>query len=111
MLYRRGPLGGIDIALPGSDRPATVQECGCLAKMAYTQDKRIIAIDTPLGKDVLLLHGFAAQEGISRLFRISAESLSENATIVSTKTIAKQVSISLTLATASKRYFNSHVHP
>src|SRR6266436_4152271 len=77
--------------------------------MAYTQDKRIIAIDTPLGKDVLLLHGFAAQEGISRLFRISAEFLSENASIDFTKIIGQQVCISLTLADGSKRYFNGHV--
>jgi type VI secretion system secreted protein VgrG len=77
--------------------------------MAYTQDNRIIAIDTPLGKDVFLLHGFAAQEGISRLFRISAELFSENASIDFTKIIGQQVTISLQLADSSKRYFNGHV--
>ena len=77
--------------------------------MAYTQDNRIIAIDTPLGKDVFLLHGFAAQEAISRLFRISAELYSENASIDFTKIIGQQVTISLQLADGSKRYFNGHV--
>jgi len=77
--------------------------------MAYTQDNRIIAIDTPLGKDVLLLHGFAAQEAISRLFRISAELFSENATIDFTKIIGQQVTVSLQLPDGSKRYFNGHV--
>jgi type VI secretion system secreted protein VgrG len=77
--------------------------------MSYTQDNRIISIDTPLGKDVLLLHGFSAQEGISRLFRISAELLSENASIDFTKIIGQQVCISLTLADGSKRYFNGRV--
>lgn len=77
--------------------------------MAYTQDDRIIAIDTPLGKDVLLLRSFAAQDAISRMFRISAELFSENASIDFTKIIGKQVSISLRLADGSKRYFNGYV--
>lgn len=77
--------------------------------MAYTQDNRIIAIDTPLGKDVFLLHGFAAQEAISRLFRISAELFSENASIDFTKIIGQQVTVSVQLADGSKRYFNGHV--
>ena len=77
--------------------------------MPYTQKDRVIAIETPLGKDVLLLMGFAAHEGISRLFRISAELISENASIDFTKIIGKQVCISLTLTDGSKRYFNGHV--
>ena len=36
--------------------------------MPYTQENRLIAIDTPLGKDVLLLAGFNGTEGLSRLF-------------------------------------------
>src|ERR1700721_3643626 len=77
--------------------------------MPYTQKDRVIAIETPLGKDVLLLMGFAAHEGISRLFRISAELISENASMYFTKIIGKQVCISLTLTDGSKRYFNGHV--
>ena len=77
--------------------------------MAYTQENRIIAIDTPLGKDALLLHGFSAQEAISRLFRISADLFSENASIDFTKIIGKQVTVSLRLADGSHRYFNGHV--
>ena len=77
--------------------------------MAYTQDKRIIAIETPLGKDALLLASFAAHEGVSRLFRISAEFLSENASIDFTKIIGQKVTISINLADGSKRYFSGHV--
>ena len=33
-----------------------------------TQDARMIAISTPLGKDHLLLRSFTAREGISQLF-------------------------------------------
>ncbi|MGC1486080.1 MAG: type VI secretion system tip protein VgrG [Candidatus Acidiferrum sp.] len=77
--------------------------------MAYTQDDRIIAIDTPLGKDVFLLQGFAAQEAVSRLFRVSAELWSENSSIDFNKIIGQQVTVSLKLADGSKRYFNGHV--
>ena len=77
--------------------------------MPYTQKDRVIAIETPLGKDVLLLVGFAAHESISRLFRVSAELISENASIDFSKIIGKQVCISLTLTDGSKRYFNGHV--
>jgi hypothetical protein len=34
--------------------------------MPYTQENRLIGIETPLGKDILLLRGFSGQEGISR---------------------------------------------
>src|SRR5580700_8563847 len=77
--------------------------------MPYTQKDRIIAIDTPLGKDVLLLVGFAAHEGISHLFRISAELISENASIDFSKVIGQRVSISINLADGSKRYLNGFV--
>ena len=35
---------------------------------SYSQDHRLIAVDTPLGKDVLLLQELTGYEGISRLF-------------------------------------------
>jgi len=44
--------------------------------MAYTQDNRLIAIDTPLGKDVLLLAGFSGEDCISRLFSFELEMIS-----------------------------------
>ena len=39
--------------------------------MAYSQENRLIAIDTPLGKDELLLASFKGIEGISRIFGLS----------------------------------------
>ena len=35
---------------------------------SYSQDHRLMAVDTPLGKDVLLLQELTGYEGISRLF-------------------------------------------
>jgi uncharacterized protein involved in type VI secretion and phage assembly len=49
--------------------------------MLYTQDKQLLAIDTPLGKDVLLLQGFTGQEGVTQLFRFDLDLLSEDASI------------------------------
>jgi len=49
--------------------------------MAFTQENRLMTLDTPLGKDVLLLQGFMGQEGISQLFRYELELLSEHPTI------------------------------
>jgi type VI secretion system secreted protein VgrG len=77
--------------------------------MAYTQDKRIISIQTPLGADVLLLHGFNGSEGISQLFQFSAEFLSENHSIAFKDIIGKQVTISLQLSGDDKRYWNGFV--
>jgi type VI secretion system secreted protein VgrG len=78
--------------------------------MPYSQENRVIAIETPLGKDALLLVSFAAQEGISRLFRISAQLYSENGSIDFSKIIGQRVSISINLADGSKRYLNGFVN-
>ncbi len=77
--------------------------------MAYTQEKRLIAIDTPLGKDVLFLQSFRSHEGISQLFHFSLELLSENHSIAFKDIVGKQVTISLHLASGEKRYWNGYV--
>jgi type VI secretion system secreted protein VgrG len=77
--------------------------------MAYTQDKRIISIQTPLGADVLLLHGFSGSEGVSQLFQFSAEFLSENHSIAFKDIIGKQVTLSIQLAGEKKRCWNGFV--
>ncbi len=74
--------------------------------MPYTQENRLIAIDTPLGKDVLLLAGFRGTEGLSRLFSFELNILSENHNISFEDIIGKNVTISVVLADEDKRYFN-----
>jgi type VI secretion system secreted protein VgrG len=73
---------------------------------AYTQEGGLIKIDTPLGKDVLLLRGFQGSEGISRLFRFELDLLSENRSISFEDIIGKNVTISLRQADGSYRYLN-----
>jgi type VI secretion system secreted protein VgrG len=77
--------------------------------MIYTQENRFIAIDTPLGPDVLLLAGFSGTEGLSSLFGFELDLLSENHSIVFSDIIGKNVTVSVTLADGDKRFFNGIV--
>ena len=45
--------------------------------MSTTQDDRLLKIETPLGKDFLLLNSFYAIEELSGLFRYDVELLHE----------------------------------
>ncbi len=72
----------------------------------YTQEGRLFKIDTPLGKDVLLLRGFTGTERISRLFSFSLDLLSENSSISFSDIIGKNVTISLKQLDGSYRYLN-----
>ncbi len=74
--------------------------------MPYTQENSLIAIDTPLGKDVLLLVAFRGQEGLSRLFNFELDLVSENHRVSFEDIIGKSVTISVVLANKEKRYFN-----
>ena len=74
--------------------------------MAYTQDNRLIAIDAPLGMDVLLLAGFKGIERISGLFSFELNLLSENHNIKFEDIIGKNVTVSIILADGDKRFFN-----
>lgn len=74
--------------------------------MSYTQENRLIAIDTPLGKDVLLLAGLRGTEAISAPFTFELAMLSENHSISFQDIVGKNATVSIVLADRSKRYFN-----
>ncbi len=78
--------------------------------MSFTQENRLIGIDTPLGADVLLLQGFTGREGISRLFSFHLDLLSEKNDINFKDIIGQQVPIKVLLSDGStERYFNGFV--
>lgn len=78
--------------------------------MPFTQDGRIIKIDTPLGKDVLLLQGFTGQEGISQVFRFDLELLSEvNSAIAAEDILGRRVTITIALPGFKERYLNGFI--
>ncbi len=72
----------------------------------FTQEGGLFKIDTPLGKDVLLLQGFRGTEGISRLFRFELDLLSEKSSISFSDIVGKNVTISLKQPDKSYRYLN-----
>lgn len=77
--------------------------------MTIVQTDRLLSISTPLGKDVLLIHGMHATESVSRPFRISAELFSRDGAIEAKKIIGEQVCITLELPDGEERYFHGIV--
>ena len=58
-----------------------------------TQDRRLAQLQTPLGKDVLVLASFIAAEGLSELFEFNVEALSEEENINFDKAIGRACTI------------------
>lgn len=77
--------------------------------MALTQENRLMAVETPLGKDVLLLTGFRGREAISTPFSFELSLISENHNIAFENIIGKNVTVSLVLADGEERFFNGIV--
>lgn len=75
----------------------------------YSQENRIIAVQTPLGDDVLLLQKLTGAEGISRLFTFYLDMLSENPGISFNDIVGQRVTITIHLATGKTRYINGFV--
>jgi type VI secretion system secreted protein VgrG len=76
---------------------------------AYTQEKRLLAVTTPLGKDVLLLQSFTGQEELSRLFRYELTLLSEKEAIAAKDIVGKEVGWTVGRADKEPRPFHGVV--
>ena len=77
---------------------------------SYSQDHRLLAIDTPLGKDVLLLQEITGYEGISRLFSYDLDLLAyDNDSISFDDIVGQKVSIKFQLPDGSPRYVSGYV--
>jgi len=74
----------------------------------YQQSKYPLEVTTPLGKDVLLLVGFAGYEGLSQLYSFQLDLLAEkSADVAFDKLLGQKVTASITLPDGSKkRHFN-----
>jgi type VI secretion system secreted protein VgrG len=75
-----------------------------------TQDPRHIGIETPLGKDVLLLRSFSANEEISRLPEFDLDLLSTDFEINFDDIIGQNVTVSMELPAGGKRYWNGYIN-
>ena len=81
-----------------------------MAQEEYSQDHRLIAVDTPLGKDVLLLQELTGSEGISSLFSYELNLLAyENESVVFKDIVGQKVTITLHLPDGTPRYINGYV--
>ena len=77
---------------------------------SFSQDHRLIAVDTPLGKDVLLLQELTGYEGISRLFSYELNLLAfENDSLAFADIVGQKVSITLHLPDGTPRYISGYV--
>ena len=74
--------------------------------MAINQADRLLAVETPLGKDKLLLERFAGTEGISWPFKFDLELFSEDPSINFEDVIGKNTSVTVFLADGSERFFH-----
>ena len=76
----------------------------------YTQDNRVIRIDTPLGADELLLQKFTGEEGVSKLFQFELVMHSENRSIQFDSIVGKKATVTIFLPDGSKRHLNGLIN-
>lgn len=80
--------------------------------MAITQKHRLIAVNTPLGEDVLVFARMTATEQLSSLFEFDLELYSERTDIELSELLGKNVTVRVQLPEArggGTRYFNGFV--
>jgi len=80
--------------------------------MAITQKRRIFAVNTPLGEDVLVFYHMTGTEQLGRLFEYEIELLSEKTYIQLTDILGKNITVRMQLPEArgaGTRYFNGFV--
>src|ERR1051326_8366700 len=76
----------------------------------YSQEGRIISVQTPLGDNVLLLQRLAGIEAISRLFTFHLDLLSENPAISFNDVVGRHAAVTIRLASGNRRYINGSVN-
>ena len=74
-----------------------------------TQDENSIKIDTPLGKDALILTRFVFREALSQLFSVDADVYGNGREIKPDELIGKEVTITLELGGNKQRYIHAVV--
>ncbi len=81
-----------------------------MADVSYSQDNRLMSVDTPLGKDVLLLQQLTGYEAMSRLFVYELNLLAhDNDSIVFSDIVGQKVTITLSSPGGTPRYINGYV--
>ena len=76
----------------------------------YTQAERPITVSTVLGEDVLLLQGFAGEEGISMPFWFTLDLLSEDPSIDAKKLLHSPARVTTRLANGDERPIHGRIN-
>lgn len=74
-----------------------------------SQEHRAIAVESPLGPDVLLLRRMNGAEALSRLFEFELDLLSQDAAIKGDDLLGQNISVRMLLTSGDTRYFNGYV--
>jgi type VI secretion system secreted protein VgrG len=75
----------------------------------FSQAKRPLRVETPLGTDKLLITGLSGREAISSMFRYQLDLMSEDAGITGDDLLRKPVAVSITLPDGSERWIHGLV--
>ena len=75
----------------------------------YSQDDEPLAIETPLGKDKLLLESFVGEEKLGRLFHFDLTCLSVDEQLDASSIVGKQVSFRVDRGDGTPRWFTGYV--
>jgi type VI secretion system secreted protein VgrG len=73
---------------------------------AASQEKRLAVLTTPLGKDALLLAGLEATEGLSELFEIRIDAVSEDGALDFNAALGRNAAVEVACPDEITRYFN-----
>lgn len=74
-----------------------------------TQDERLIAVETALGKDYFLLTGFSGQEAVSQLFEFDLELLSDDVAADKALKVGDNLTFSIAPQGGKRSFFNGFV--
>ena len=77
--------------------------------MAHTQDKQYLSLNTPLGKDTLLLRSLRGEEALSRLFHFTLLAQSEETSLDFKAVVGQHATVTVELADGSQRFIDGIV--
>jgi type VI secretion system secreted protein VgrG len=75
----------------------------------FTQDNRLIAVQTPRGKDAFLLTGISGHEAVSQLFEFDLEMLSDEVTVDEKTLVGENVTFSIQPRGGERAFFNGFI--
>lgn len=72
----------------------------------HVQENQYVSISTPFGENVLLVHGFEGEEGLSRPFQFTLKVVSLDDSLDPGSILGSGVTVIITLADGSQRYLH-----